>query len=248
MHKTVLITGGSQGIGKATAILAAQKGYAVVINFANNASAAQETVAQITETGGRAVAIQADISKEAEVLRMFEQMDEQFGPLDALVNNAGIIQPQIKVVDMHAERILQVLSTNVLGSFLCAREAIKRMSIAKGGKGGAIVNLSSIAARLGSPFEYVDYAASKGAVDAFTIGLSKEVAAEGIRVNCVRPGLIYTDIHAKGGEPNRVARLESSVPMLRGGQAEEVAQAVLWLLSAEASYVTGAFVDVSGGK
>lgn len=248
MKKTVLITGGSQGIGRATALLAAQKGYAVIVNFAHNATAAAETLAQIQAAGGEAIAIQANISKEDAVMRMFEQIDEQFGPLNALVNNAGIVGTQSKVVDMSAERINNILSTNILGSFLCAREALKRMSISKGGQGGAIVNISSIAARLGSPFEYVDYAASKGAIDAFTLGLSKEVATEGIRVNCVRPGLIHTDIHAKGGEANRVSRLAGSVPMLRGGHAEEVAQAILWLLSEEASYVTGAFIDVSGGR
>ncbi len=248
MKKTILITGGSQGIGKATAILAAQKGYCVIINYAQNAAAAKETVSMILKNGGQALAIQADISKEEDVLRMFEKIDKEYGYLDALVNNAGIVEPQMKVSEMNAERITKVLSTNVLGSFLCAREAVKRMSLSKGGKGGAIVNLSSIAARLGSPFEYVDYAASKGAIDTFTMGLSKEVAAEGIRVNCVRPGLIFTDIHAKAGEPNRVSRLETSIPMLRGGQPEEVAQAVLWLLSEEASYITGAFVDVAGGR
>lgn len=248
MKKTVLITGAAQGIGRATAILAAQKGYSVIVNYATNAVAAKETVSRIVEAGGQAWAIQADISKEAAVERLFEQIDAQCGYLDALVNNAGIIQPQMKVMDMRAGRIEKVFSTNVLGSFLCAREAIRRMALSKGGKGGAIVNLSSIAARLGSAFEYVDYAASKGAIDTFTTGLSKEVAKEGIRVNCVRPGLIYTDIHAKGGEPNRVSRLENSIPIGRGGQPEEVAQAVLWLLSEEAAYVTGAFIDVSGGR
>lgn len=248
MKKTVLITGGAQGIGKATALLAAQKGYTVIINFAQNATAAEETLAQIRAIGGEAIAIQADISKEDEVMRMFEQIDEQFGPLNALVNNAGIVGTQTKVVDMGVERMSNILSVNVLGSFLCAREAIKRMSTLNGGPGGSIVNVSSIAARIGAPFEYVDYASSKGAIDTFTMGLSKEVAMEGIRVNCVRPGLIYTDIHAKGGEANRVARLAGAVPMQRGGQAEEVAQAILWLLSDEASYVTGAFMDVSGGR
>lgn len=248
MTKTLLITGSSQGIGKATALLAAQKNYTVIVNYAQNEAAAAATVAQILKAGGKAMAIQADISKEIEVLRMFQQIDETYGTLDALVNNAAIIAPQMNVSEMTAERITRVLSVNILGSMLCAREAVKRMSKSRGGKGGAIVNLSSIASRLGSPFEYVDYAASKGAIDAFTTGLSKEVAAEGIRVNCVRPGLIYTDIHAKAGEANRVSRLETTVPMLRGGQAEEVAQAILWLLSEEASYVSGAFVDVSGGR
>ena len=248
MAKTVLITGGSQGIGKATAILLAQQGYTVAVNYAQNTLAADETVTQILACGGHAFAIQADISDEAAVVQLFRQLDEQCGYLDALVNNAAIIEPQMKVADMTAERITRVLSTNVLGSFLCAREAVKRMSTASGGTGGAIVNVSSIAARIGSPFEYVDYAASKGAIDTFTMGLSKEVAAEGIRVNAVRPGIIFTDIHAKAGEPGRVSRLEGSVPMLRGGQPEEIAQAILWLLSDEASYVTGALVDVSGGR
>jgi NAD(P)-dependent dehydrogenase (short-subunit alcohol dehydrogenase family) len=248
MKKTVLITGGAQGIGRATAILAAQKGYAVVVNYAQNMAAARETVARISGNGGQAIAIQADISKEAEVMRMFEQIQSEYGYLDALVNNAGIVAPKMKLSEMSAERISGVFAVNVLGSFLCAREAVKVMAVSSGGKGGAIVNVSSIAARIGSPFEYVDYAASKGAIDTFTMGLSKEVALEKIRVNCVRPGLIYTDIHAKGGEPNRVARLENTIPMQRGGQAEEIAQAILWLLSDEASYVTGAFVDVAGGR
>ena len=248
MKKTALITGGTQGIGKATAILAAEKGYFVIINYAQNEAAAKSTVSQIVANGGEALAIRADISKEEEVLRMFQKIDEQPGYLNALINNAGIVGSQTRVSEMSAERITKILATNVLGSFLCAREAVRRMSVSKGGKGGVIVNLSSIAARLGSPFEYVDYAASKGAIDTFTMGLSKEVAAENIRVNCVRPGLIHTDIHAKGGEPNRVSRLENTIPMLRGGQPEEVAQAILWLLSDEAAYVTGAFVDVAGGR
>jgi len=248
MTKNILITGGAQGIGKATAILAAQKCYRVIINYAKNVAAAQSTLAQILDSGGMALTIQADISKEADVVRMFTQIREQVGYLDALVNNAAILEPQMRVVDMDADRISKVLLTNVMGSILCAREAIKIMSVSRGGTGGAIVNISSIAARLGSPFEYVDYAASKGAIDTFTLGLSKEVAAEGIRVNCVRPGVIHTDIHAKAGEPDRVARVASSIPMLRGGQPEEIAQAVLWLLSEEASYVTGALVDVGGGR
>lgn len=248
MNKIILITGGSQGIGRATAIQAAQKGYAVVINYAQNHEAAQETLAQILNLGGKAWIIQADISKEAEVVRMFEQIRSDCGYLDALVNNAGILSPQMKVEDMTADRIANILSVNVLGSFLCAREAVRSMAISKGGKGGGIVNVSSIAARLGSPFEYVDYAASKGAIDTFTIGLSKEVASEGIRVNGVRPGMIYTDIHAKGGDPARVSRLASTIPLERGGQPEEVANAILWLLSEEASYATGTILEVSGGR
>lgn len=248
MNKIILITGGSQGIGRATAIQAAKKGYAVVINYAHNLDAAEETLAQILNIGGKAWAIQADISKEAEVVRMFEQIRADCGYLDALVNNAGILLPQMKVADMTADRITNILSVNVLGSFLCAREAIKIMGISKGGRGGAIVNVSSIAARLGSPFEYVDYAASKGAIDTFTIGLSKEVASDGIRVNGVRPGMIHTDIHAKGGEPSRISRLANTIPMERGGQPEEIANAILWLLSEEASYATGTILDVSGGR
>ena len=248
MTKNILVTGGAQGIGKATALLAAQKGYRVIINYVKNVTAAQSTLAQILDSGGMALTIQADISKEADVVRMFTQIREQVGYLDALVNNAAILEPQMKVVDMDAARISKVLLTNVMGSILCAREAIKTMSVSRGGTGGAIVNISSIAARLGSPFEYVDYAASKGAIDTFTLGLSKEIAAEGVRINCVRPGVIHTDIHAKAGEPDRVARVAASIPMLRGGQPEEVAQAVLWLLSEEASYVTGALVDVGGGR
>lgn len=248
MAKTILITGGSQGIGRATALLAAQKGYTVVVNYVRHAAAAEQTVAQILASGGQAIAWQADVGRETEVVQMFEAIDRQFGHLDALVNNAAIIEPQMKLEAMSAARLEKVLNTNVVGSFLCAREAIKRMSVAKGGRGGGIVNVSSIAARLGSPFEYIDYAASKGAIDTLTTGLSKEVAAEGIRVNAVRPGMIYTDIHAKAGDPGRVSRLESAVPMQRGGQPEEVAQAILWLLSDEASYVTGAVVEVGGGR
>lgn len=248
MAKTILITGGSQGIGRATALLAAQKGYAVVVNYLRHAAAAEQAVAQILASGGQAIAWQADVGQEKEVVKMFEAIDRQFGHLDALVNNAAIIEPQMKLEAMSAARLEKVLNTNVVGSFLCAREAIKRMSVAKGGRGGSIVNVSSIAARLGSPFEYIDYAASKGAIDTLTTGLSKEVAAEGIRVNAVRPGMIYTDIHAKAGDPHRVSRLESAVPMQRGGQPEEVAQAILWLLSDEASYVTGAVVEVGGGR
>lgn len=248
MQKPVLITGASQGIGKATALLLAQHGYTVVVNYAHNETAANETVAAITAAGGAAFALRADIGDEAAVEQLFREIDEKVGPLRALVNNAAIIEPQQKVVDMRADRIMKVLQTNVLGSFLCAREAVRRMSTTSGGAGGAIVNISSIASRIGSPFEYVDYAASKGAIDTFTMGLSKEVAAEAIRVNCIRPGMIYTDIHAKAGEPGRVKRLEHAVPMQRGGQPEEVAQAVLWLLSDAASYVTGAVLDVGGGR
>jgi NAD(P)-dependent dehydrogenase (short-subunit alcohol dehydrogenase family) len=248
VSKIVLITGGSRGIGAATAHLAAQRGYTACISYLNNAAAAEAVVADIVSAGGAALALQADVSVEAEVVRLFAQIDARLGPLAALVNNAGVLEQQARVEQMDAARLQRVFATNVLGSFLCAREAVRRMSTRNGGSGGAIVNLSSGASRLGSPNEYVDYAASKGAIDTFTIGLAKEVAAEGIRVNAVRPGLIYTEIHASGGEPERVDRLKLSVPMQRGGSAEEVAQTIVWLLSDEASYVTGALLDVTGGR
>jgi NAD(P)-dependent dehydrogenase (short-subunit alcohol dehydrogenase family) len=247
-NKTILITGASRGIGAATAMLAAARGYDVCVNYRSDKGSADRIVAAITHANVRAIAVQADIAFEADVLRLFRTVDRELGPIAALVNNAGMLEPQMRVVDMSAERMQRVLQTNVIGSIVCAREAVKRMSTNHGGSGGAIVNLSSMAARLGSPNEYVDYAASKGAIDTFTIGLAKEVAAEGIRVNAVRPGLIHTDMHASGGEAGRIDRLKSSVPMQRGGTAEEVARAILWLLSDEASYVTGTFIDVSGGR
>lgn len=248
MTKIILITGGARGIGAAIARLAAAQGYAVCISYLKNRAAAEAVVASITRNGGLAMAVQADVAVEADVVRLFGEVDASLGRLTALVNNAGMLERQARVDEMDAARISRVLATNVVGSFICAREAVLRMSTRHGGSGGAIVNLSSRAARLGSPGEYVDYAASKAAIDTLTIGLAKEVAAEGIRVNAVAPGIIYTDIHASGGEPQRVDRLKDSVPMKRGGSAEEVAKAALWLLSEEASYTTGATLDVAGGR
>ncbi|WP_202303301.1 SDR family oxidoreductase [Dryocola clanedunensis] len=243
-----LVTGGSRGIGRVTAILLAETGYKVVVNYQRNKQAADEVVNTIREAGGIALAIKADIGDELQVLAMFAEIDNAFGPVTALVNNAGILFQQSTIENLTAERINRVLATNVTGYFLCCREAVKRMAYRHGGEGGAIVNVSSAASRLGAPGEYVDYAASKGAVDTMTTGLSVEVAAQGIRVNCVRPGLIYTEIHASGGEAGRVDRLKESLPMKRGGQPEEVAEAIVWLLSSKASYVTGSFIDVAGGK
>jgi NAD(P)-dependent dehydrogenase (short-subunit alcohol dehydrogenase family) len=246
--KIILITGGGRGIGAACALLAAQQGYKVCVNYRSDGDAAAKVVAAIEDIGGTALAIQADVSDEAAVERMFALVDERFGMLTALINNAGILSRQMRVEQMDAERINRIMATNVTGSFLCAREAVRRMSTSHGGSGGSIVNISSRAAVLGSAGEYVDYAASKAAMDALTIGLSKEVANENIRVNSVRPGLIRTAMHASGGEPNRVDRLQSFVPMERGGEPIEVARAALWLLSDEASYTTGSFIDVSGGR
>ena len=248
MSKIMLVTGGGRGIGAAVARLAARRGYAVGVNYRSDADAANAVVADIVRGGGRAVALQADVSQEDQVLRMYGELDRQLGRIDALVNNAGILERQMRVDEMSAERLLRVLSTNVIGAFLCAREAVRRMSPRHGGQGGAIVNVASAAARLGSPNEYVDYAASKGALDTMTIGLSKEVAPEGIRVNGVRPGTIYTDMHASGGEPGRVDRLKGAIPLRRGGTVEEVAGAVMWLFSDEAGYTSGSFIDVSGGN
>jgi NAD(P)-dependent dehydrogenase (short-subunit alcohol dehydrogenase family) len=244
----LIVTGASRGIGAATARLAAERGYAVCVNYRSNRAAADALVAAIQADGGNALALQADVAREDEVVRLFETACAKLGPLTALANNAGILERQMRVEAMDAARIERVFATNVTGAFLCAREAVRRMSTRHGGSGGAIVNVSSMAARLGGPGEYVDYAASKGAIDALTIGLAKEVATEGIRVNAVRPGVIHTDIHASGGEPGRVERVKAQVPMQRGGEPEEVARAILWLLSTEASYCTGTFVDVSGGR
>lgn len=247
MDKILLVTGGGRGIGAATAILAARRGYAVAVNYRRNAEAAAAVVAEIERNGGRAVAIQADIAEEPEVLRLFAELDRQLGAITALVNNAGIVERQTRIEGIDQNRLQRMFATNVFGSFLCAREAVKRMSTRHGGRGGAIVNLSSVAARTGSAGEYVDYAATKGAIDTFTLGLGREVAAEGIRVNAVRSGMTYTEIHADGGEPNRVDRLAHRLPIQRGAQPEEIAKSILWLLSEEASYLTASLVDVAGG-
>jgi NAD(P)-dependent dehydrogenase (short-subunit alcohol dehydrogenase family) len=243
----VIITGGSRGIGRATALLAASRGFKVVVGYASNEAAANEVVSKIEATNGKAIAVKCDVGSEADILALFKAADA-FGPLGALVNNAGIVGPSIRVDQMTAERIANMMTVNVTGSILCAREAVKRMSTKHGGKGGVIVNLSSVAAKLGAPNTYVDYAASKGAIDSFTIGLGHEVAAEGVRVAGIRPGLIDTDIHASGGEPDRAHRLSVNVPMKRVGTADEVANAIVWLLSDEASYVTSTIIDVSGGR
>jgi len=248
VDQVIIITGGSRGIGAATARLAAQRGYAVCINYVRNQAAAEALVEEIAASGGKAIAVAADVAQEVDVVRLFAVVDQALGPVTALVNNAGILETQMRVDQMDAERLTRIFAANITGSFLCAREALRRMSTRHGGQGGAIVNVSSVASRLGSPGEYVDYAASKGAVDAMTIGLSKEVADEGVRVNAVRPGFIYTDIHAAGGEPGRVDRIKDAIPMKRGGQPEEVAAAIMWLLSDEASYATGTFIDLAGGK
>jgi NAD(P)-dependent dehydrogenase (short-subunit alcohol dehydrogenase family) len=244
----ILITGGSRGIGAATARLAAERGYTVCVNYRTNGAAAEQVVAAIAAAGGKAVAVGADVASEPDVVRLFETVDARLGPIAALINNAGILELQTRVEHIDAARLDRIFATNVKGAFLCAREAVRRMSTAHGGAGGAIVNVSSRAAQLGAPGEYVDYAASKAALDALTIGLAREVAGEGIRVNGVRAGIIYTDIHADGGDPNRVDRLGPTLPMGRGGDAIEVARAILWLASDEASYSTGTFIDVAGGR
>lgn len=248
MNEVLLITGGSRGIGAATVLQAARRGYAVAVNYTSNSLAADEVVRTIRAGGGTAITVQADVGDEAQVIAMFEKVDAKLGRVTALVNNAGVVDVQARVDEISVARLERMLRINVIGSFLCAREAVRRMSTKHGGSGGVIVNLSSAAARLGSPGQYVDYAASKGAIESFTVGLAKEVADEGIRVNAVRPGLIDTEIHASGGLPDRAAQLAPTVPMKRTGSAEEVANAIIWLLSPESSYVTGTALDVTGGR
>jgi len=248
LKRVLLITGGSRGIGAATALLAAQDGWAVAVNYANNQAAANQVVQAIAQAGGQAIAVQGDVADEAQIVRLFATVDQQLGPVTGLVNNAGVVDVTARVEDMSWERLERMMRINVLGSFACAKEAIRRMSTRHGGQGGVIVNLSSVAARLGAPGQYVDYAASKGAIDTFTVGLAKELATENIRVNAVRPGVIDTDIHASGGLPNRARDLAPQIPMQRPGTAEETAQAIVWLLSDKASYVTGTCLDVTGGR
>lgn len=248
MAEVMVITGGSGGIGRATALLAAERGYALVLGYAERAADAEATALEVRRRGGTALVVQGDVRREADVQRLFETTDRELGTLSVLVNSAGLAAGQSPLAEMSAERIERVLATNVLGTLLCSREAVRRMSTRRGGKGGAIVNLSSAAARLGSPNEYVDYAASKGAIDTFTVGLAREVGPEGIRVAAVRPGIIATEFHARAGEPGRAARLASTIPLRRSGTAEEVAAAILWLASPDAAYSTGALLDVSGGR
>ncbi|MDI1240135.1 MAG: SDR family oxidoreductase [Polaromonas sp.] len=248
MSNIVLITGGSRGIGAATALLAARAGYAVAVNYTANSLAADEVVRRIRQGGGTAITVQADVAEESQVLAMFEKVDAKLGRLTALVNNAGVVDQTSRVDGMSVARLKRMFDINVIGTMVCAREAVKRMSTRYGGEGGAIVNVSSAAARLGAPGQYVDYAAAKGAVDVFTLGLAKEVAAEGIRVNAVRPGIIETDIHASGGLPDRARDLAPQVPMHRAGSADEVAQSIVWLLGSGSSYTTGALLDIAGGR
>jgi NAD(P)-dependent dehydrogenase (short-subunit alcohol dehydrogenase family) len=248
LDQVLLVTGASRGIGAATALLAARKGYAVAVNYTANERAAQDVVSRIRAEGGKAIAVQADVAQEEQVLRLFNTVDTELGRLTALVNNAGVVDVTARLDEMSVARLKRMFDINVIGAMVCAREAVRRMSTRHGGKGGAIVNVSSAASRLGAPGQYLDYASAKGAIDSFTMGLAKEVAAEGIRVNAVRPGLIETDIHASGGIPDRVRKLAHQVPMQRGGSAEEVAQPIVWLLSAEASYTTMSMIEVSGGR
>jgi NAD(P)-dependent dehydrogenase (short-subunit alcohol dehydrogenase family) len=246
--KTIIITGASRGIGAATAILAAREGYVVIVNYLKSQKAAESIVTQIRNSDGVAMAIQADISNQQDVENLFIRTKQQFGKIDVLINNAGILEKQMSFEQMNIERIKEVFNTNTFGQFICSKEAIKYMAKSKGGQGGVIINVSSLAAITGAPNEYIDYAASKGAIDSFTIGLSKEIANEGIRVNAVRPAFIHTDIHSAGGEPGRIDRIKNAIPLKRGGKPEEVAEAILWLASDKASYCTGTFIDINGGK
>jgi NAD(P)-dependent dehydrogenase (short-subunit alcohol dehydrogenase family) len=246
--KTMLITGGSRGIGAATALLAAKENYAVAINYKNNREAAEALVKSIIANNGKAFSIRADLAIEADIVAMFREIDRHWGKLDVLVNNAGILETQKRLLEMDAARLHRIISVNITGTILCSREAARRMAVSNGGNGGCIINLSSIASRTGAPNEYTDYAASKGAVDSFTLGIAKELAPEGIRVNGIRPGFIYTDIHADGGEAGRVDRIKDSLPMKRGGRPEEVAEAILWLASDKSSYVAGSFLEMSGAR
>lgn len=248
LNKVLLITGGSRGIGAATALLAAQQGWAVGVNYSSHSKAADQVVQQIISQGGRAMAVQADVANEGQVLAMFDQVQSQLGRITGLVNNAGVVDAPSRVDEMSLERWRRMIDINIVGSFLCAREAVRRMSTRHSGSGGAIVNLSSVAAVLGAPGQYVDYAATKGAIDTFTVGLAREVATEGIRVNGVRPGVIDTEIHASGGQPDRAQQLAPTIPMKRPGTAKEIANAIVWLLSDEASYATGSILDITGGR
>ncbi len=246
--KHILITGGGRGIGRACAIMAGQRGWSVGVNYAGNAAAAEDTVKAVRAAGGQAIAIKGDVAREADVIAMFDSSEKAFGKLDALINNAGIVGHKQPFADYSFERLQRMFEVNVLGAYLCAREAARRMATSRGGRGGSIVNMSSIAARLGAPGEYVDYAGSKGAVDTMTLGLARELAPDGIRVNAIRPGLIDTEIHASGGQPDRAARLGATTPMGRAGTADEVAEAAIWLIENESDYLTASLIDVAGGR